>query len=136
MKTAWLPLRLYCTSFLCINVVFSSTVHGLQGRVDSLEKSNSKLIEEVRQASENESMGHSFLEVLILTPPVISTESPHLPVRLYVNNLVFLSVKVILYNLDVLNIADAFLRNTPGLQCFTGDRLESSTGCWCLAALY
>lgn len=28
--------------------MFSSTVHGLQGRVDSLEKSNSKLIEEVR----------------------------------------------------------------------------------------
>lgn len=93
MKTVWLPLRLYCTSFLCINVVFSSTVHGLQGRVDSLEKSNSKLIEEVRQASENESMGHSFVDVLILNPPVISTGSHHLPVRLYVNNLVYLQFR-------------------------------------------
>ena len=33
--------------------MFSSTVHGLQGRVDSLEKSNSKLIEEVRQYKYN-----------------------------------------------------------------------------------
>lgn len=87
--------------------MFSSTVHGLQGRVDSLEKSNSKLIEEVRQSPKNGNMDYSFLdristEILkIHISAVISTESHHQPVNLYVNIIVFLDVKVIVYNLDV-----------------------------------
>lgn len=109
-----------------MNFVFSSTVHGLQGRVDSLEKSNSKLIEEVRQSPKNENMDHSFLDIISIyilkisteilkmhISAVISTENHHQPVNLYVNIVVFLYVKVIVYNLNVLNITKAFLRNTP-----------------------
>lgn len=106
--------------------MFSSTVHGLQGRVDSLEKSNSKLIEEVRQSPKNQNMDTSFLDRIsiyifkistetlkIHIPAVISTESHHQPVNLYVNIIVFLYVKVIVCNSDVLKITKAFLRNTP-----------------------
>lgn len=56
-----------------MDFVFSSTVHGLQGRVDSLEKSNSKLIEEVRQSSKNEKMDISFLDIISI---YISLKSP------------------------------------------------------------